>query len=542
MHLEQIAHRRNASLMNVIGAHKFHPSVRPKGLSIAVLAAGIIWALCVPYTVSGQTGFNGPGPYEITNSQSGKVLDLDRRDGTSVIQFSSQGTDNQRWAIGPAGSGLYYIRNTMNGNVLEAVRTGNSTSVRATPFKGGSSQQWRLDVGQDGRALITSQLGKTLDFLGGMASDGAPVRMYNVTGGANQRFMFRRVSGGLGAGNDGWGGDSGWGSGRNSSGNSNNSTTVTCSSDDGQRVHCNADTRSGVRLARQISGAPCDQGSTWGYDSTGVWVDRGCRAEFDVAGRGSTVNSSIIACSSENGRRVYCDADTSHGVRLARQMGASSCDQGSSWGYDSRGVWVDRGCSAEFDVSGRTSFGQTRTIAAGTSITVRNNEPIDVRQTDGRMFSGVVYQDVLDAHGNVAIPRGSDAELTVRTDSNQDLALDLESVTVNGQRYALTAHSDRLADGQKDGIGQNKRTAEYVGGGALLGTIIGAIAGGGKGAAIGAAAGAAAGAGTQVLTRGKTVNVPAESLLTFRLERTLEMGAADGGFDREGRHYHDPNR
>jgi hypothetical protein len=474
MPLEQIARRRNASLMNVIGAHKFHLPVRPKGLSIAVLAAGIIWALCVPYTVSAQTGFDGPGPYEITNSQSGKVLDLDRRDGTSVIQFSSQGTDNQRWAIGPAGTGLYYIRNTMNGNVLEAVRSGNSTSVRATPFKGGASQQWRLDAGPDGSALITSQLGKTLDFRGGTASDGARVRMYNVTGDANQRFMFRRLSGDLGASNGDSGRNSGWGSGRNSSGNSNNSTTVTCSS--------------------------------------------------------------------ENGRRVHCDADTSHGVRLARQMGASSCDQDSTWGYDSTGVWVDRGCSAEFDVSGRTSFGQTRTIAAGASITVRNNEPIDARQTDGRVFSGVVHQDVLDADGNVAIPKGSDAELTVRIDSNHDLAVDLESVTVDGQRYALTTNPERPADGQKDGIGQNKRTAEYVGGGALLGTIIGAIAGGGKGAAIGAAAGAAAGAGTQVLTRGKTVNVPAESLLTFRLERTLEMGAADGGFNRDARQYYDPNR
>lgn len=165
-----------------------------------------------------------------------------------------------------------------------------------------------------------------------------------------------------------------------------------------------------------------------------------------------------------------------------------------------------------------------------------------VPYTDGRVFSGVVHQDVLDAHGNVAIRRGSDAELMVRTDSNHDLALDLESVTVNGQRYALTAHSDLPADGQKDGLGQNKRTAEYLGGGALLGTIIGALAGGGKGAAIGAAAGAAAGAGTQVLTRGKAVNVPAESLLTFRLERTIEMGPADGGFNRDGLRYYDPNR
>jgi hypothetical protein len=72
-------------------------------------------------------------------------------------------------------------------------------------------------------------------------------------------------------------------------------------------------------------------------------------------------------------------------------------------------------------------------------------------------------------------------------------------------------------------VGANRRTAEMVGGGAVLGTLLGAIAGGGKGAAIGAAAGAAAGAGVQVLTRGKTVRVPAESVLTFRLDQPVTL-------------------
>jgi hypothetical protein len=154
----------------------------------------------------------------------------------------------------------------------------------------------------------------------------------------------------------------------------------------------------------------------------------------------------------------------------------------------------------------------------------------------------VVNQDVTDASGNVAIPRGSSAELIVRKASNKDLTLDLESVTVNGQRYTVNADASRLSGGQRDGIGKNKRTGEFIGGGAALGAIIGAIAGGGKGAAIGALAGAGAGAGTQVLTRGKTVKVPAESLLTFRLEQPLGIGAADRGFTRNGRHYHTRNR
>jgi len=55
---------------------------------------------------------------------------------------------------------------------------------------------------------------------------------------------------------------------------------------------------------------------------------------------------------------------------------------------------------------------------------------------------------------------------------------------------------------------------------------------GGKGALIGGVAGAAAGAGGEVLTRGHSVRVPRDTLLTFRLERPLELavGRAHRGF------------
>jgi hypothetical protein len=77
--------------------------------------------------------------------------------------------------------------------------------------------------------------------------------------------------------------------------------------------------------------------------------------------------------------------------------------------------------------------------------------------------------------------------------------------------------------GNRQGLGQNKRTGEFVGGGAVLGTLLGAIAGGGKGAAIGALAGGATGAGAQVLTKGDHVRVPAETVLNFRLESSVNL-------------------
>jgi hypothetical protein len=176
-------------------------------------------------------------------------------------------------------------------------------------------------------------------------------------------------------------------------------------------------------------------------------------------------------------------------------------------------------------------------IDAGTNITVRTNESIRTSADDGRVYDGFVEQDVLDHNGNIAIPRGSNVELVVRRISRNGVALDLDSVMINGERYGIEGE-DLVNSQNNSGIGANRRTGEYVGGGAILGAIIGAIAGGGKGAAIGAAGGAAAGAGVQVLTRGRNINVPPESLLTFRLEQPLRAGVYDNGYMWNGRHYH----
>jgi hypothetical protein len=172
------------------------------------------------------------------------------------------------------------------------------------------------------------------------------------------------------------------------------------------------------------------------------------------------------------------------------------------------------------------------TLPAGTSITVRTNESINTRDSNsGRSYVAQVDHDVLDPNGAVIIPRGSDARMVVRRMGDNDLALDLQSVAVNGQMY--TVNTNDVVEGKnRDGLGGNKRTAEYTGGGAVLGTLLGAIAGGGKGAAIGALAGGAAGAGTQVLTRGSEVHVPSESVLNFRLDSPLTLTPQGGNYDR----------
>jgi hypothetical protein len=178
-------------------------------------------------------------------------------------------------------------------------------------------------------------------------------------------------------------------------------STITCESKGGAYRACSVDTRNGVRLSRQLSSQGCWQNDTWGYDRNRIWVDRGCRAEFQVGDHNSNSSSkndaaaaavvvglaaaAIIAsnkhddhhdnyrndrydnsrygyngyggdprrtfsCESRSSRLTYCSVPTRGHVEVYKQRSSSPCTYGRSWGVDGNRVWVDDGCRAEFAV------------------------------------------------------------------------------------------------------------------------------------------------------------------------------------------------
>jgi hypothetical protein len=62
----------------------------------------------------------------------------------------------------------------------------------------------------------------------------------------------------------------------------NNVQTVYCESGDMKRHWCSEGIGARVSLVRKRSDSPCIQGRTWGTGRNGIWVDRGCRADFEV--------------------------------------------------------------------------------------------------------------------------------------------------------------------------------------------------------------------------------------------------------------------
>ena len=128
--------------------------------------------------------------------------------------------------------------------------------------------------------------------------------------------------------------------------------TVSCDSYNGARNTCGADTRNGVALARQQSWAKCKRGVSWGIqDDNRIWVDQGCRGVFTTGvmwSNGGGGGGQRLTCASYSNRRTECPAQTNGQVSLTRQWSNAPCIRGTSWGFNNRMVWVDRGCRADF--------------------------------------------------------------------------------------------------------------------------------------------------------------------------------------------------
>lgn len=165
------------------------------------------------------------------------------------------------------------------------------------------------------------------------------------------------------------------------------------------------------------------------------------------------------------------------------------------------------------------------TFLAGTGITVRTTTAIDTdRHRAGDSFTAIL-EDPLMHENLVVVARGAEVKGKITTSKESgpvagrsELALELTEITANGRIHLL-----KTGEYSEIGSSRGKRTAATVGGAAAAGAAIGAIAGGGRGAAIGAAVGAAAGTGVQLITRGQTLKIPAETLLEFKLEAPLKL-------------------
>lgn len=165
-------------------------------------------------------------------------------------------------------------------------------------------------------------------------------------------------------------------------------------------------------------------------------------------------------------------------------------------------------------------------IPAGSALAIRINQRISVKTTPaGSRFDGEIVEAWTDSSGHVVLPKGTPVEGVVDASHRRGhfkgasiLELRLTSLTLNGTQYPLETH-----DLTRTKKGKGKRSAAFIGGGSGLGMLIGGVASGGTGLLIGGLAGGGAGTAAAGLTGNRDLDIPAESIVRFRLADALTL-------------------
>ncbi len=163
-------------------------------------------------------------------------------------------------------------------------------------------------------------------------------------------------------------------------------------------------------------------------------------------------------------------------------------------------------------------------IAAGTNLTIRINQHISVKTSHaGDRFDGEIVDPVVGENDRVVIPKGTPVGGVVVASHRRGhfkgssiLELRLTNLTLNGTRYRLDT-SD-LTQTKK---GKGKRSAAFIGGGTGLGMLVGGVASGGVGLLVGGLVGAGGGTALGGLTGNRDIDIPAESIVRFKLADNL---------------------
>nr|BAP94526.1 D-galacturonic acid binding lectin precursor [Aplysia kurodai] len=104
------------------------------------------------------------------------------------------------------------------------------------------------------------------------------------------------------------------------------------------------------------SEASCDLDKSFGFynQNSTVWVNHGCRADFNICYVQGTTSTTTVNVSSWNyqyATKILPSASCIYSMQVAKQQPAAPCTLGTTYGFVANTMWVSDGCRADFSVS-----------------------------------------------------------------------------------------------------------------------------------------------------------------------------------------------
>ena len=163
-------------------------------------------------------------------------------------------------------------------------------------------------------------------------------------------------------------------------------------------------------------------------------------------------------------------------------------------------------------------------IPAGTTLAIRIDQRISVKTSRaGDTFTGEIVDPVLTGDNRVLVPKGALVGGVVDVSHRRGhfkgsslLELRLTSLTMDGKQYPLVTR-----DTARSKKGKGRRSTALIGGGTGLGMLAGGLASGGVGLVVGGLVGGGAGTAAAGLTGNRDINIPAETIVHFKLSDDL---------------------
>ncbi|MBB3110044.1 GH43 family beta-xylosidase [Paenibacillus phyllosphaerae] len=138
--------------------------------------------------------------YRIVNRNSGKVMAIDTAstaDGANILQWTYDGSGDQRWALDPVSGGYFKLRASHSGKLAEVYEKSllDGGNVVQWADNGGLNQMWSfIPTGNQYFEIKNRNSGKLLDVTNGGLTDGVNIGQWSDLNNTIQQWKFERVN------------------------------------------------------------------------------------------------------------------------------------------------------------------------------------------------------------------------------------------------------------------------------------------------------------------------------------------------------------